>query len=134
MINKFKEVMILEAIVKLIMVYFVQVSTFADIVKKWCYESKLHDVTYAAMPNCWLLPHFNCLDNVPTSCFPVDSLCPDSPGWEVRSKHPFDVIVEVFNSCVRFFQGMLYIMLFVFSLHLLSLPYSLSLKKFSMAL
>jgi hypothetical protein len=37
--------------------------------------------------------------------FPVDSLCPDSPGWEVRSKHPFDVIVEVFNSCVWFFPG-----------------------------
>ena len=25
----------------------------------------------------------------------VDSLCLDSPGWENRSKHPFDVIIEV---------------------------------------
>ena len=47
--------------------------------------------------------------------FPVDSLCPDSPGWEVRSKHPFDVIVEVFTSCVRFFPGfVIYYAIFVF--------------------
>ncbi|KAL5218989.1 hypothetical protein ABZP36_019673 [Zizania latifolia] len=24
----------------------------------------------------------------------VDSLCLDSPGWEIRSKHPFDVIIQ----------------------------------------
>jgi hypothetical protein len=79
--------------VKLIMVCFVQVGTWF----KCCHENKLHDVTYAVMlivP--WLLPHLNCLDNVLTCFFLVDSLCPDSPGWEVRSKHPFDVIVEVF--------------------------------------
>jgi hypothetical protein len=32
---------------------------------------------------------------------PVDSLCPDSPGWEVRSKHPFDVIVEFISEEVQ---------------------------------
>lgn len=25
----------------------------------------------------------------------VDSLCLDAPGWEIRSKHPFDVIIQV---------------------------------------
>jgi hypothetical protein len=24
----------------------------------------------------------------------VDSLCLDAPGWEIRSKHPFDVIIQ----------------------------------------
>jgi hypothetical protein len=32
--------------------------------------------------------------------FSVDSLCLDSPGWEDRSKHPFDVIMEVLNICI----------------------------------
>ncbi|CAL4914346.1 unnamed protein product [Urochloa decumbens] len=32
---------------------------------------------------------------------PVDSLCPDSPGWEVRSKHPFDVIVEFISEEIQ---------------------------------
>ncbi|KAF8728649.1 hypothetical protein HU200_017918 [Digitaria exilis] len=32
---------------------------------------------------------------------PVDSLCADSPGWEVRSKHPFDVIVEFISEEIQ---------------------------------
>ncbi|TKV96163.1 hypothetical protein SEVIR_9G411200v4 [Setaria viridis] len=32
---------------------------------------------------------------------PVDSLCSDSPGWEVRSKHPFDVIVEFISEEIQ---------------------------------
>ncbi|KAJ1297172.1 hypothetical protein BS78_01G357300 [Paspalum vaginatum] len=33
---------------------------------------------------------------------PVDSLCMDSPGWEVRSKHPFDVIVEFMSEEIQY--------------------------------
>ena len=44
----------------------------------------------------------------------VDSLCPDIPGWEVTSKHPFDVIVEVINSCILFFFPGFDIMLICF--------------------
>ncbi|TVU47078.1 hypothetical protein EJB05_06658, partial [Eragrostis curvula] len=32
---------------------------------------------------------------------PVDSLCLDSPGWEDRSKHPFDVIVEFLSEEIQ---------------------------------
>ncbi|EER92288.1 hypothetical protein BDA96_01G399000 [Sorghum bicolor] len=40
---------------------------------------------------------------------PVDSLCPDIPGWEVTSKHPFDVIVEFISEEIR--QGPLILFL-----------------------
>ncbi|RLN39141.1 hypothetical protein C2845_PM01G14810 [Panicum miliaceum] len=42
----------------------------------------------------------NCEVNHGLFC-PVDSLCPDSPGWEARSKHPFDVIVEFISEEVQ---------------------------------
>ncbi|KAL6902168.1 hypothetical protein ACP4OV_005044 [Aristida adscensionis] len=32
----------------------------------------------------------------------VDSLCLDSPGWEDRSKHPFDVIVEFVSEEIQY--------------------------------
>jgi hypothetical protein len=63
----------------------------------------------------------------------VDSLCPDIPGWEVTFKHPFDVIVEVSNSCILFFLGFGN-MLFCFPYTYCAVLYSLSLKKFGMAL
>ncbi|WVZ56910.1 hypothetical protein U9M48_007376 [Paspalum notatum var. saurae] len=42
----------------------------------------------------------NCEVNHGLFC-PVDSLCMDSPGWEVRSKHPFDVIVEFMSEEIQ---------------------------------
>ena len=91
---------------KLIMVCSVQVSTFC------CLEQVLMKTNYMMLLNylCSYTQSFHCYGNtsivwvmILPVAVSVDSLCPDIPGWEVTSKHPFDVIVEVINSCILFF-------------------------------